>query len=115
MLAMARRNELTLVISEVVLNEIARTTNEIRRGKLQAIARAFLTVLPVSDENVQRGIELQQLGFKPFDALHIAVAEAASMDRLCTGDDRLRRGCKNQSDIRVRVVSPLELYQELQT
>jgi predicted nucleic acid-binding protein len=114
MFAMARRDELTLVISEAVMVEIDQTPDMIRRGKLQAIARVFQTVLPLSDETVRRGAELQRQRFKAFDALHIAVAEAAGLDRLCTGDDRLKTRCKSRSDIRVRVVSPIELYQELQ-
>jgi len=114
MFTMAKRGELTLVISEAVLAEIEQTFDEVRRMKLQAIVRVIRTVLPLSDENVRRGIDLQQRGFKAFDALHVAVAEAAGVDRLCTGDDRLRKRCQKQSDLGVRVVSPVELFQELQ-
>jgi predicted nucleic acid-binding protein len=115
MFAMAQRGELTLLVSEVVVSEIRQTKNQLRRRKLDALLRVFPTVLPLSDKAVQRGSELLHRGFKTFDALHVAVAEAAGVDRLCTGDDRLRRRCHNQPDIQVHVVSPIQLYQELQS
>jgi predicted nucleic acid-binding protein len=110
--AMARRGELTLLISEVVLSEVRRTKNQIRRRKLEALTRVFHEALPLSDEAIRRGTELWRRGFKTFDALHVAVAEAAVVDRLCTGDDRLRRKCHREPDIRIQVVSPIQLIQE---
>jgi predicted nucleic acid-binding protein len=112
---MARRGELALLISEVVLSEIRRTKDQTRRRKLDALIRVFHTILPLSDEASRRGAELLHRGFKVFDALHVAVAEAAAVDRFCTGDDRLRRKCDNETDIRIHVVSPIQLFQEFET
>ena len=112
--AMARRGELTLLISEVVLSEIRRTKDQTRHRKLESFTHVFHEVLELSDDAISRGTELWHRGFKTFDALHVAVAEETAIDRLCTGDDRLRRKCQSQADIRVQVVSPLQLFQEFQ-
>jgi rRNA-processing protein FCF1 len=112
-LQMARRGEIALIISQAVLQEIEETPDDARRGKLKAIAATFHDVLPVSEEVLRRGSNLQISGFKGFDALHIAVAESAGVDFLCTADDRLKKRSATQAGIRVRVVTPLELFEEL--
>ena len=76
---------------------------------------AFSVVVPLTNEVHNRGADLQRRGFKPFDALHLAAAESAGVDRLCTGDDRMRKRAARQPDLNLRVVSILELFQELQS
>jgi predicted nucleic acid-binding protein len=44
----------------------------------------------VTEEHIRRANDLQSLGYKPFDALHIACAEAARVDAFLTTDDRLK-------------------------
>ena len=62
----------------------------------------------------KRSVELMRLGFKNFDALHIAAAEQVSVDVFATCDDRLLAAAKkNFEQIRVRVMSVLQLAQEL--
>ena len=61
----------------------------------------------------RRGKELQALGFKAFDALHIACAERASIDALLTTDDRLWRRAQREAGKRaVRVENPAKWYPE---
>ena len=113
MLEMVERGELTLTISDFVSDEIADTPDELRRQQLQDVAALSTTVVAATDKIRDRGAELQRLGLKPFDALHIAAAESARVDRLCTADDRLKRRAARQLDLKVRVVSILELFLEL--
>lgn len=113
MFTMARRGDLTVVISEVVLAEIRKTPDEDRREQLEELLDIAGTVIPLTDAIVQRGVELQSLGFGAFDALHLAVAESASLDFFCTADDRLKRRSRKQPSVKLQVVSPLELFQEL--
>jgi hypothetical protein len=62
----------------------------------------------------QRTAELMQLGFKSFDALHVASAEQASANYLGTCDDRLLAvAARNQQGLKTKVVSVLELAREL--
>ena len=64
--------------------------------------------LPMTTEHIQRAAHLQSLGFKPFDALHIACAEVANADVFMTTDDRLRRRAKTYANqLNTQVQNPL--------
>jgi len=56
-----------------------------------------------------------QHGVKPLDAVHLALAEAASKaDYFCTCDDQLARKARRIRDLQVKVISPLDLIQEIE-
>ena len=62
---------------------------------------------------VPRAEELQQLGLKAYDALHVASAERGGADALLTTDDRLIRVAqRHSSSVHVQVVNPLRWIQE---
>jgi predicted nucleic acid-binding protein len=61
----------------------------------------------------QRAVELRKLGFKEFDAYHVAAAERAGCDRLVTCDDSfLKAARRNAARIGVRVTDPIRLASE---
>ena len=66
-------------------------------------------VIEVDDRITKRAQELERREFKAFDALHLAAAEAGGVDYFCTCDDRVLRKSRQQTDLLVNVVSPLEL------
>jgi hypothetical protein len=67
-----------------------------------------------ADAMVSRTAELISLGFKNFDALHLAVAEQAGADVFACCDDRLLGvASRNCGGIKVRVVEIVELAKEL--
>ena len=73
---------------------------------------AHETVL-VGLEEEQRVAKLEVLGFKRFDALHIACAESGGADILLTTDDRMLRLAKrHRTQLRVRVENPYTWLQE---
>ena len=54
------------------------------------------------------------MGFKPFDALHLACAESGNADVFLTTDDRLiKRSKRFISELRVRVENPLSWLLEV--
>jgi len=60
-----------------------------------------------------RAAELRKVGFKEFDAYHIAGAEAARCDRMVTCDDRfLKAARRNAANIKVTVTDPIGLVSE---
>jgi predicted nucleic acid-binding protein len=72
--------------------------------------------LPASHPSVveARRAELSRHGFGPLDASHLAWAEELSADVFVTTDDRLRaRASRLAASLKVRVLGPLELRQEL--
>jgi hypothetical protein len=56
---------------------------------------------------------LENQGFKAFDALHLACAEAGAVDYFCSCDDRLLKRAKLQSDLKLKTMSPLDFIEEL--
>ena len=72
-------------------------------------------VIAVNAEIEVRAKDLEQRGFKAFDALHIASAESGAVDYFCTCDDRVLKKARQQTDLAVKVVSPLELANEVPT
>jgi hypothetical protein len=61
----------------------------------------------------KRAAELRKLGFKEFDAYHIAAAETAVCDRLVTCDDNfLKAARRNAAKIGVPVTDPIRLVSE---
>lgn len=70
--------------------------------------------IPLGISEISRGKQLEVLGFKELDALHLACAESGSVDIFLTTDDRLLRGAKrNNSFLRVRVENPYVWFQEV--
>ena len=60
-----------------------------------------------------RAAEFEIAGFKAFDALHVACAEAGGVDVLLTTDDRMRnRAHRMQERLKVHVNNPLDWLQE---
>ena len=61
-----------------------------------------------------RGKQLETLGFKELDALHIACAESGLADIFLTTDDRLLRSAKRYNvQHHVRVENPYVWFQEM--
>ena len=74
---------------------------------------AYKTVL-IDTTEIARGAVLESLGFKHYDALHIACAESGGADVLLTTDDKLlRRAIRFSAQLRVRVENPHTWLQEV--
>jgi predicted nucleic acid-binding protein len=72
------------------------------------------TVAPPTDALEKRTKELMGLGFKNFDALHVASAEEFGAEALCTCDDRFLATAKRQVPaLKLRVLNPIELAREV--
>lgn len=68
--------------------------------------------LPEADAQA-RTAELIRLGFKNFDAFHIACAELGAAAVFCSCDERLlATAARHAAALKVRVVNPLVLAQE---
>lgn len=112
-LALCEDGTLTLVSSEVLSLEVDRNPHLQKRAFVSSILERAQIVIAVDDKISQRAQELEQRGFKAFDALHLAAAEAGGVDYFCTCDDRVLRKSRQQTDLLVKVVSPLELVDEV--
>lgn len=88
---MCQAGQWQLVSSTALRSEIERTANPERRQRVLEALEMAVQQIPVTAAMIQRAAELQPFGFKSFDALHIACAEAAAVDGFLTTDDRLIR------------------------
>jgi len=94
---------------ENALNPVQWRREAVELWLLQDIAE-----LVAERELMNRTGELMELGFKGFDALHLACAEAVGADVLLTVDERfLRRAQARATDLRVRITSPITFIQEV--
>lgn len=112
-LALCETGEVSLVSSDVLVLENDRNPQAKRKAFVAGILEQAASIIEVNQVIGMRAKELEKRGFKAFDALHIACAEAAKVDYLCTCDDRMLKKARRQADLSVKVVAPLDLAQEL--
>ena len=68
----------------------------------------------LTDAAVTRAQELKGMGFRTYDALHLACAEEARVDVFLTTDDRVFRLATRQTEpLKVRVANPLDWLLEV--
>ena len=113
-LALVESGKVELVSSEALLFEIDRNPNLTRQEYGREVLSRAQTFVTLNERVENRARELDALGLKPLDSLHLASAVEAHADYFCTCDDRLLRGAKAISDLGTRMVSPIELIEELE-
>ncbi len=97
-----------LLDSEIIDFEVSKIHDEDKRQKIN-ITRSLLSGSIIVDNKIEnRAIELEGLGFRSFDALHIACSEKGKADIfLTTDDDLLRKANINRDALKVRVENPI--------
>lgn len=104
-----------LVSSDAVEFEVSQTADGSRRAWLNEVLLSAADHIAIDEPIVARAAELESRGFKNMDAIHVSLAEAVGADRLVTCDDQFLKVAKKQTDLKTRIVSSLELVQELET
>ncbi len=113
-IGLCETGQVELVSSEVLVFEVNRNPQLIRRDfGLEVLSKAK-SFVPLNPQIEQRAGRLNKLGLKPLDALHLASAEEIQVDYFCTCDDKLLKKVKAMSDVKTKVVSPLELIEEIE-
>lgn len=108
------RGEWQWIGSEILEIEIENTPDiEKRRYVWELLQHIHETVL-IQAKETDRAKELENLGFKPFDAMHIACAESGKADIFLSTDDRLLKlASRIQSKLNIIVVNPLKWISEV--
>ncbi|MBI4684807.1 MAG: PIN domain-containing protein [Nitrospirae bacterium] len=88
-----------LIGSEVIDIEISKIPEEERKHKVHILSDMHTAYININENIENRAVELKNLGFKPYDALHIACAEKGTVNVLLTTDDSLLRKALQNSDI----------------
>ena len=112
-LTLCEKQNVQLVSSDVLVFEKDKNPHPQRKAYVEAILAQAPIFLELNPKIIQRGKELERVGFKGIDALHVACAEAEQVDYFCSCDEKLIRRVKALKVVRVKVVSPLELAEEI--
>lgn len=106
-------DELQWLSSSAVAAEIKQTPDLTRRQRMLILLERVDESVKIKTDTITRVKELESLGFKPFDAVHLACAEQGMADVLLTTDDRfLGRANRFGKQLRVVVANPLTWIQE---
>lgn len=85
-----------------------------RAARVRLWFESLAVANPPGESLDSRTKELIALGFKNFDALHVASAELLGAETLCTCDDRFLAAAKRHTtELKLRVVNPVDLAQEI--
>jgi predicted nucleic acid-binding protein len=113
-LAHCERGEWRWIGSEALDFVIQQLPDAERRHRIEVLLRRTAATLALDQGIVQRGVELEALGFRAYDALHLACAEQAGVEVFLSTDDRLlRRAHRLGAKVRVRVENPLSWMKEM--
>ena len=103
-----------LIGSEVIDIEISKILDDDLRCKVNILTGMKQKFITVNNDVEIRAKELEKLGFKSFDALHIACAEKGDADILLTTDDIfLSKALQSRNILKVRVENPLRWLMEV--
>jgi len=98
----------------VVDDEVNNTPSSERRHRVRSMLSGVHRTFALTDAAVARAQELKAIGFRTYDALHLACAEQAAVDVFLTTDDRVLRLATRQAEpFQVRVANPVDWLLEV--
>ena len=99
--------------SDVLFNEVNRTPDLEKRVQIKTWLTFAHRTVHIGAGEISRGIQLEALGFKERDALHLACAESGEVNFFLTTDDRLlRRAKRYRSRLHIHVENPYTWLRE---
>ncbi|MBD3340385.1 MAG: PIN domain-containing protein [Candidatus Lokiarchaeota archaeon] len=108
------RNNWEWVSSEALIIELDKTPDLEKRKFLLELLNNANTTVEINENEIKRAIEIEKLGFKSFDALHISCAESANVDMFLTTDNKLLKLAKRKSNkIKIRIENPINWLMEV--
>ncbi|HLO13915.1 MAG TPA: PIN domain-containing protein [Anaerolineales bacterium] len=113
-IALCGTEQIELLSSEALLYEGEQSSLPIRREHTFAVLSKAKNIIDVTEKERLRAQKIMTVGIKPLDALHLALAETGNAEYFCTCDDRILRNAKQIKDLRVKVISPIDLVQEIE-
>ena len=96
------------VSSAVVEEEVNSTPNRDRRHRVTSMLGGAHVIVALTATEVERAQAFKALGFRTYDALHLACAERAGVDVFLTTDDSvIRIATSHAEQLSMRVTNPL--------
>ncbi len=96
------------ISSVTVEEEVNNTPSRERWSRVRSMLSGVHGTVALTDAAVARAQALKAMGFRTYDAFHLACAEEARVDVFLTTDDRvLRIATRHTEQLKVRVANPL--------
>lgn len=96
------------VSSQVLDIEIENTPNIEKKHYLKKLLEFVHESIKIENVDLVRAHQLKKMGFKSFDAVHIACAERGNVEIFLTTDDKLLNlSDRLKNELNVRVLNPL--------
>ena len=112
-LGIIEKKHIYLISSEVLEYEIMRIPDENRKSKVIEILTLSDKYIIINSDIESQAREFVDAGIKPMDALHLASAIYAQADYICTTDDKFLKKAKTITDLKINILSPLKLIEEI--
>lgn len=112
-LGLVENGDLKLISSDALEFEVDRTPDAERRDSAREILKLASRAIRLDDDIESDAAALVASGFKPLDALHLALATHGEVEYFCTCDDKLRKKALRLKSLTIAVVSPLELVDKI--
>ena len=95
------------ISSDVLIKEIAQIPDMEQRSKVNHLLTYAHQTITAGTDEISRAKQLETLGFKTTDALHLACAESAAVDIFLTTDDGILKIAKREnSKLHLQVENP---------
>jgi hypothetical protein len=105
--------EWTWISSTVVDHEVDQTSDPERRRRVKSLLSWVHEVVSLTEGIINRGDEIGRLGFRSYDSLNIASAEAAKADVFLSTDDKLTHlASRHLQELEITVSNPLQWLQK---
>jgi len=114
LLSLCESGQAELISSEALLYEAEQSTLPIRREHSYAVLEKSMEMIFIAEKEKSRALDFLKFGIKPLDALHLALAESGQANYFCTCDDNILKKSKQIMDLKVKVLSPVDLVQEIE-
>ena len=111
-LELCYKGTFSLVTSDVLKFEIGKTPDIVKRERLKVLEGIAREQIKLSEHIINRAKHFEQLGIKPFDALHLACAESGA-DVFLTVDSKLLKKVKTIPDLKVEVYNPVDWIRKI--
>ena len=98
-----------LVGSEIIDYEISKIPDCERKKKVSILASISKKKISINEEIIKRAMELEKIGLRAIDALHVACAERFT-DIMVTTDDEIVKKVKNK--VKIEIENPVKLLTE---
>ena len=114
LLKMIENGVIELINSFAIHYEIDKISEWEKKEKIHTFLSLAKDYIPFDQKMNKRASKLMKVGFRSMDALHISAAEYAKVDCFVTCDDQiLKVANKNKKYIDIRIISVLQLFEEI--